>query len=139
MIPLENNRIELLETTKAILELMQKRANVVQEIQKFKHDNNERSWSPQQEFKIFKALGLHLKTFNLKELLQFSLMIESQAAKGSDYPKWSEREHLVQPAQGLAQQINPILLYLYNPKEYAKLELVNNFAMTLEELARSES
>lgn len=138
MSTLENQRQKLLETTKNIFELLCTRSSIVAEIQTIKADQKKMIWSAAQELKVFKSLKSELVSCDLKELLQFSLIIEIQASKGSHYPSWSTGEHLESSVLKLSHQINPILLFLYNSQEYAKLDLSEKFAKTLEELIKSE-
>lgn len=139
MNPLESHRKELLETTKNILNQMSIRKTLVGKIQKTKVDMNEKAWSPEQEHRVFNSLHLELKEMSLKELFAVSIMIEAQAVNSHDYPRWSEGEHLNFNLKNFTEQINPILLYLYHPREYAKLELRAEFSSTLEEVIKSDS
>lgn len=124
---LEQNRKNLFTITQNLLISLRERSQLVNTVQKIKKQKSLRVWDPRQEAYLFNSLKIELEKSSLKELLNFSLIIEMHSSQNSDYPEWIERVHIDAPKGIIAEQINPILLGMFYPDEYAKLTLKDTY------------
>lgn len=111
--------------TQELLRLSKNRRLLVADIQKIKVMQSDNVWDPKQEVFLFEGFESELKDFSLQEALWFSLMIEMQSGHTGSYPEWSSCVHLAQKNHSIIDQVNPILLRMCYPKEYAKLQLTD--------------
>lgn len=124
-------RNDIVEVNSSLFEILNKRKKIVSDIQKLK---NGPSWKPKVELKVFSD-ALKNQDLTLKELLIFSNIVEFQVLKDC-YPQWSCRVHIETESidhRKLEQQINPILLYVFDKKLYNATKLKPNFKKIIEE------
>ena len=81
------------------------------------------AWDPAQELRLFETLRSDLSKLSIKELFWFSLTIEMQCHSSTTYPCWTNKVHIESKSENIAEQINPLLLKMFSPTEYAKLAL----------------
>lgn len=110
---IRRERERLLLASINLLQSMREREKLSFEIQKMKKKQGRFSrWLPKREKEVFKILAPYLEACSLKELLAFSLIMESQAQGEKDsYPSWSL------DSEDLIEYINPLLRTL----AYSKL------------------
>lgn len=128
--PLIELRAKLLELNLELFSLLEKRKILVNRIQDVKLENNLSVFSPEREKILFEKLSPLLKKLTLKELLSFSLLLETHAdpTENNSYPAFSEMIHLRKSTKSpLWYRVNPILLYYYDAKSYFKLPLKEKF------------
>lgn len=123
-------RAELSKTNKKLITLLSERKKISNKIQIKK--KNTQSWSSfdyDQEVKVFTELKADLDFLALKELLSFSLIMESHAQSNDEnhYPSWSRGEHLINAPKSIQEQINPILLKIIKPKLFSELQTNEKF------------
>ncbi len=128
---LNNLRIELSSINADIFELLNSRQKIIEQISKFKSENNLASWDPKQEMNLFKEYVSH---YDERYDFLFSSLIEVQAYKCNDYPRWSLGSHLEQVNGNITDFINPILLLARNESEYRNLKLKKNIKLQIEGL-----
>ena len=130
---LERYRQTLFTTTQAMLKLKDERKALVTEIQKLKKLKNTTAWAPKQEVRLFTKLSPDLKNSDLLNLFWLSLTIEMQSCVDGTYPCWSKRAHLLEKSFEISEQINPILLKMFYPQDYAKLQLSDFYKNQIQE------
>ena len=109
-----------------MFEKLHLRRQLVHEIQKLKASNE--AFDPQRERALFLELKDELATLDLKELLSFSLLMESHVlSSGKKYPDWSGREHLEVSQGTICEMVNPILLAVVKPDLFKNIRLSASF------------
>lgn len=112
-----------------LFELLQRRRDVVDQIQSLKPmaPAGWASFDAQREADFFQSMHDELMALSMKELLAFSLIMESHAGSPARYPAWSEGVHLLEiPAQDF-HRINPLLLKEVHPEVVKGLRLRPSF------------
>jgi len=128
-------REELKALTTNILSKINSRKKLVLKIQNEKHTTGEyKNFDIQREITLFNSLSNELADYSLKELLIFSLMIETQAGVELEYPAWSSQVHIDKNESSLASQINPVLLATFQKSSYATLQFNEKFQKILNPL-----
>jgi hypothetical protein len=92
------------------------------------------NFDPEREKLIFELMKDEFKSFTIKELLAFSLIMEDQAmtlAPGA-YPTWSQGVHLTEYSRDPFTMINPVLLKIGHPELFARLNLNPEFGFLKE-------
>jgi chorismate mutase len=125
---LELHRANVLKINLDLIHLIKERRQVVNQIQSIKiKEGNFPYFDVEREKKLYAQLSNELIKLTLKEIFSLSLLVESQADPDNDqsYPHFSNGDHLLDPKKPLElfEQINPILLYYYDPKYYQQLKL----------------
>jgi chorismate mutase len=114
--------------------LLDLRRSLVQEINLLKENEGfYKNYSPDREKELFFKLESDLKKLSLKELLSLSLLIEDHAQFDGEnsYPSFSAGVHLQNFKGEIHQQINPLILSIYNQELGAKLTLSDKFKKIL--------
>ena len=135
---LDQKREKLLSKTQELISLSQQRKGLVEEIHAMKKLMSLKAWDPSQEKKLFEQLDSKLSGSSLKELLWFSLTIEMQSGVSDSYPCWTQRVHLEKSDNFLSEQINPLLLKMFSPAEYAKLSITDSIKKQIEECSKHD-
>ncbi len=126
---LDRLRCELGELTSDFFSFLSKRQSKIDEIQKLKKLlGDTASWDPVRENLVFKKYIQENPVLNLSQDLFFSLMMENQVTKNTEYPRWSKGEHLLTAQQGVEFKgieflVNPVLIKLRSRELFAKLNL----------------
>lgn len=130
---LEEHRKNLFPITQKIFNLSLERQALVTKIHNIKAETQMEFWDPAQEISLFRSLKSDLEKRSIKELLWVSLLIEMQSSSAGNYPCWSEKKHLKQTRENISEQINPILLKMFYPEQYASLGLIDSLKIKLQE------
>ncbi|MGK0367342.1 MAG: chorismate mutase [Thermoproteota archaeon] len=130
---LSSLRLQLDTLTQNYFSLLSERSELVSNIQNLKPKNL--NFDCERESLMFNHFSTHIKKLNLKELFSYSLMIESHAQSTikSNYPEWSNRIHLKRSSCLLQEQINPILLRVWNEESYQELLFTDEWELLLNE------
>lgn len=122
---LEDLRKQLELVNTSIFKLIDHRRQLVSQIQVIK--NSTKHFDVQREFAYFSQLEISDYSFN--QLFIFSLMIEEHAIAGVEgsYPRWSQKEHLSCATNDLFEQVNPILLYFWDPQLFKRLDFTEEY------------
>lgn len=128
---LNQYRKDLLKINQNILELIQKRKEIIKQLTPLKKT----AWDPVREIIVFSDFLKTSKNCSVQEALVFSLIIEEQAAQNTDYPLWSRQEHLSSKQVEAFAMMNPILLKMHFKQEYSTLNLKEEFKRQIEELS----
>lgn len=128
-------RAEIEEINLNLFKQLSRRQKVVEQIQVFKK-NKESLWDPSRELKVFQQNMSHFKS--LEDAFLFSVVMEVQAAKTGNYPKWSLGEHLNSKPQNIIEMTNPILIYIKYPKLFKQLSLRKEYRKSIMQLAKSK-
>ena len=123
---MEHLREEVTKLNECLMTLIENRKSVITKIQSLKDAQNIESFDIERERFMFNHLRGSLMVLSKKELLAFSLMMESQA--GESYPKWSEFEHLSEHNHFFHEMINPLLVKLLMHSDFEKLSLNKQFS-----------
>ncbi len=126
-------RQRLSNITKEISSLTALREGIISHIQSLKKINDQSSWDPEQELKMFQNLLDPQVTMSAQELLHLSLLIEMQSIRYSDYPRWSESVHLVENEvqNRIYSQINPVLVFLSDREKFYGLKFKSEYDQVL--------
>ena len=129
---LELFRAQLLKINLDLIHLIKERRTTVHQIQNLKLRTTKFPYfDAEREKKIYIQFASELTKLTLKELFSFSLLIESNADPLDDrsYPHFSQGDHLAQKNKQLKlhEQINPILLSIYDANLYKQVELDSYF------------
>lgn len=125
-------RTSLLHINTSLLNIIEERRDLTVEVHAYKRQRSLESYDPKHELNLFNKLADPLKQMDLKELLAFSLIMETQA--GNDYPRFSERIHLQMIDHLIYEQINPLALKVYDDKLFNKLNLTRKYEVIFNEL-----
>ncbi len=110
---------------------LKERRELTIKIQQSKNSTGRYShYDPEREKDLFNQFHTELKSFTIKELLAFSLVMEDHAmamAPGS-YPTWSQFTHLSNPKRELYEMLNPLLLKISHPDLFKMLSLSTEFS-----------
>lgn len=132
---LSHKRLQLEQITSELLTSLDRRKKIVHEIQNLKQlemNTDFPNFDAIREYEIFLKFKDVLKCFSIKELLAFSLIIEAQATTAEfSYPSWSTRAHLESFTADLIEQINPIMIMVYNFEKFKELKLRPEFVKFL--------
>ncbi len=118
-------RSEIDSLNSTFFKTLSQRRDCARKIQEGKVSHQAVCFDPVREEVIFSLHKDELEKCSIKEILSFSLLMESQA--GENYPAWSKRIHLKSFEGKLYEQINPLLLKIIRPLEYQKLELKESY------------
>ena len=133
---LEHLRQELEILSLRMMELVDQRFEIIQDIQKIKQQKSQDLWSPEREYKMFKKYIELTPKADLRFDQMYSLLIEVQASRVGNYPEWSKGVHLEQGEFGLEAFINPILLYMRDKKAWNKLTIKADYLTQIEEVLK---
>lgn len=99
-------RDKLGELNSDLFLILKKRKEISRKIQALKKTSS--SLDIRRELTLFSEAKADLLSLSDKELLSFSLIMESQA--GENYPSWSTGIHLQDKSSCITEMINPFLL-----------------------------
>lgn len=119
-------RTELNGINTKLLDLFGQRQAHVALIQAAKTRDGHTPLDPARERALFVELGPHLSILPERDVLAFSLLMESHAGDG--YPRWSEGAHLAELPQKCFQRVNPLLVKQLWPEKFATLRLHPDYA-----------
>jgi len=131
---LEELRQHLLNKNHDFFRFLDERKALVASIVDLKNNRNLttghwKNFDLQREKNLFRELKGKLLCVSPRELLAFSLIIESHAkADRSLYPSWSSMEHLEEDSRHgtIWEMINPVMLHELYPAEFRKLSLISH-------------
>ena len=121
-------RVALDQVNQQWLSLVQRRRELVGQIQAAKQKNSLPTFDHSREASLFAASAVVLAPLHLKELLAFSLLMEAHAGSPENYPAWSEGVHLTELPLKDFHRINPVLLKLVRPELFQTLQIAPDFA-----------
>jgi chorismate mutase len=119
-------RTELNAINALLLDLFGKRRAHVALIQAAKVRDGRAQLDPVRERALFQELAPLLVTLAERDVLSFSLLMESHA--GEAYPRWSEGAHLSELPQKCFQRVNPLLVKQLWPEKFATLRFHADYA-----------
>ncbi|MCO4754596.1 MAG: chorismate mutase, partial [Bacteriovoracaceae bacterium] len=125
MTQLRELRQKLQTLNTELFKVLAERKATARSIQDQKKIDNYPTYDAKRELELFLSLEKELRSLCIKELLAFSLLMESHAGQG--YPQWSSTVHLAESTGNLSSQINPLLLLLFYPHEIKVKALKSEF------------
>ena len=106
--------------------LLETRQALVQKIIQLKNETGMSHFDYRREVELFSSHKDWPNGLSLKEVLAYSLIMEGQQ-NNTNYPRFSEREHLAQNEGQLFEMINPIMLKIWFPEYFKCLKLTERF------------
>lgn len=110
-----------------LFDVLNARQELIHKIMMHKLEGNINSWDQKREAELYQLFQKNFADLNLDMLLMMSILLENQAGKYSDYPKWSRGEHLKNAPKNITEMINPVFLKMYNKDLYESISIKKEY------------
>ena len=114
------------------MDLVDQRFEVIKDIYKIKAHDSVSMWTPEREFLLFKKYIELTPKADLRFDMMYSLLIEAQASRISDYPEWSKAVHIETVQNDLTEFINPILLFVRSESKWKTLNFKEDYLLKMQ-------